>query len=60
MTSITKLALAAGLAAALASSAPAPRQIRTLADGAGATAQYCAPPEDDNAIAHRIYCRHSG
>ena len=60
MTTLIKLALAACLVAALASSALALRKTRALADHAISTAQYCMPPEDDNPIAYRVYCRHAG
>jgi hypothetical protein len=62
MTTVMKLALAAGLAAAFALSAIAlaSRQIQTPPDGAITTAQYCMPHEDDNATAPRVYCRDAG
>jgi len=61
MTIIMKLALAAALAAALASSALAiAGKLRASPDDAVTTAQYCMPHEDDNVIAHRVYCRDAG
>jgi hypothetical protein len=59
MKPMLQYAMTAAVAGAivLAAAASALGLVRLATDAAGATAQYCMPP-DDSKDTHRIYCRH--